>query len=76
VLGNPPAIPRLAAGARHLQVEGASSGSVCTGWVSLKVTGKFPLITVAGATAAGMTVLGGAGMASAPRRPKVKVGRQ
>jgi len=57
------------------RVEGASTGTVCTGWAYLKVTGKFPLTTVAGATAAGLTVIGAAGMASAARRPKVKVGR-
>jgi hypothetical protein len=57
------------------RVEGASTGTVCTGWAYLKVTGKFPLTTVAGATAAAFTVVGAAGMASAARRPKLKVGR-
>lgn len=57
------------------RVEGASTGSVCTGWAYLKVTGKFPLTTVAGATAAVMTLIGAVGMASAVRRPKVKMRR-
>jgi len=57
------------------RVEGASTGTVCTGWVYIKVTGKFPLTTAAGATATVLTVAGAAGMASAARRPKVKIGR-
>lgn len=61
-------------GAGLYRVEGASTGTVCTGWAYLKVTGKMPLTTIAGATAAGMTAVGAAGMASAARRPKVKVG--
>jgi hypothetical protein len=52
------------------RVEGASTGTVCTGWVYLKITGRNPLTTVAGATAAVMTVGGAVGLASAARRPK------
>jgi hypothetical protein len=55
------------------RVEGVSTGTTCTGWVYLKITGRNPLTTVAGVTAAGLTVLGAAGLVSAVRRPKVKV---
>jgi hypothetical protein len=56
------------------RVEGASTGTVCTGWAYIKVTGKFPLTTAAGGAAAVFTVVGAAGMASAAMRPKIKVG--
>lgn len=54
------------------RVEGASTGTVCTGWVYLKITGPFPLTTVAGATGAVLALGGATGMVSAARRPKVK----
>lgn len=62
-------------GAGLYRVEGASTGTVCTGWAYLKVTGRFPLTTVAGAAAAGLTAIGAAGMVSAARRPRVSTGR-
>ena len=54
------------------RVEGASTGTACTGWVYLKITGPFPLTTVAGATGAVLALGGAAGMVSAARRPTVK----
>lgn len=53
------------------RVEGSSSGAApCSGWAYIKITGPFPLTTVAGGTAAILTVVGIAGMASAVRPPK------
>ncbi|MFA5885933.1 MAG: hypothetical protein WDA60_18925 [Acidimicrobiia bacterium] len=52
------------------RVEGASTGTVCSGWAYLKINGPFPLTTVAGGVAGIATVAGVAGMASAARPPK------
>lgn len=53
------------------RVEGETTGTPCTGWGYVKVTGKFPLFTVAGAVGGALTVAGAAGMAlSWPRKPK------
>jgi hypothetical protein len=53
------------------RVEGSSSGAApCSGWAYIKITGPFPLTTVAGGAAAIVTVVGIAGMASAVRPPK------
>jgi len=57
------------------RVEGDTTGTVCTGWAYVKVTGPFPLFTVAGAVGGLLMIGGGVGMAlSRPR--KVKVGPQ
>jgi hypothetical protein len=53
------------------RVEGSSSGAApCSGWAYIKITGPFPLTTVAGGAAAVVAVIGVAGMASAVRPPK------
>lgn len=53
------------------RIEGETTGTPCTAWGYVKVTGGNPLTTVAGATGAALTVAGLAGMAlSFPRRPK------
>lgn len=59
------------------RVEGSSTGAApCSGWAYITITGPFPLATVAGGTAALLTVVGVAGMASAARPPKgAKAGR-
>lgn len=57
------------------RVEGDTSGTVCSGWAYVKVTGPFPLFTVAGAVGGVLMVGGAVGMVlSRPR--KVVVGRQ
>lgn len=53
------------------RVEGETRGTVCTGWAYVKVTGRFPLFTVAGAAGAVLTGAGAIGMAlSRPRRAR------
>jgi hypothetical protein len=53
------------------RIEGETTGTPCTGWAYVKVTGKFPLFTVAGAVGGLLTLGGAAGMAlSWPRKPK------
>ncbi|MCZ7527199.1 MAG: hypothetical protein M5U14_12950 [Acidimicrobiia bacterium] len=52
------------------RVEGETTGTPCSAWGYVKVTGRFPLFTVAGAVGGVLTVGGVAGMASSwPRRP-------
>ena len=54
------------------RVEGETTGTVCTGWAYVKVTGPFPLFTVAGAVGGVLLLGGAAGMAlSWPRKPKL-----
>ncbi len=51
--------------------DGSSTGAApCSGWAYIKINGPFPLATVAGGTAAVLTVVGVAGMVSATRPPK------
>lgn len=51
------------------RVEGETVGTPCTGWAYVKVTGPFPLFTVAGVVGAALTLLGLVGMAlSWPRQ--------
>ena len=51
--------------------DGSSTGAApCSGWAYIRITGTFPLTTVAGASAAVLTVIGVVGMASAARPPK------
>lgn len=53
------------------RVDGSSTGAApCSGWAYIRINGPFPLATVAGASAAVLTVVGVAGMASAVRPPK------
>lgn len=53
------------------RIEGETTGTPCTGWGYVKVTGKFPLFTVAGAVGGVLAVAGAAGMAlSWSRKPK------
>jgi len=52
------------------RAEGASTGTVCSGWAYIKVDGPFPLTTAAGAMAGIATIAGVAGMVSAARPPK------
>lgn len=54
------------------RAEGETTGTPCTGWAYIKVTGRSPFTTVAGAAATAMLVGGFAGMIlSRPRRPKL-----
>lgn len=54
------------------RAEGETTGTPCTGWAYIKVTGRSPFTTVAGAAATAMLVGGFAGMLlSRPRRPKL-----
>lgn len=52
------------------RIEGATTGTECTTWAYVKVTGKNPLTTVAGAVGATMAVGGAIGMATAARPRK------
>ena len=52
------------------RIDGASTGTVCTGWAYIKINGPFPLTTVAGGLAGIATIAGVAGMVSAARPPK------
>lgn len=53
------------------RVEGETTGTPCTGWGYIKVTGRFPLTTVAGAVGALLTLGGLIGLIfSFPRRVK------
>jgi len=52
------------------RVDGASTGTVCTGWAYININGPFPLTTAAGAAAGIATIAGVAGMASAAMGPK------
>ena len=52
------------------RVEGTTTGTPCSTWAYVKVTGRNPLTTVAGIVGAVLTVGGVAGMATAMRRPK------
>ena len=52
------------------RVEGRTTGTECSTWAYVKVTGRNPLTTVAGVVGAVLTVGGVAGMATAMRRPK------
>ena len=53
------------------RVEGETTGTPCSAWGYVKVTGRFPLFTAAGAAGAVMTAAGAAGIVlSRPRRPK------
>lgn len=57
------------------RAEGETTGTPCTGWAYIKVTGRSPLTTVAGAAATAMLLGGFAGMVlSRPRRPKLPKG--
>ena len=53
------------------RVEGETTGTPCTGWGYVKVTGRFPLFTLAGAVGGVLALAGAVGMAmSWPRKPK------
>jgi hypothetical protein len=52
------------------RVEGETTGTVCTGWAYVKVTGRFPLTTVAGIVGSLLVLLGLFGLVfSRPRVP-------
>jgi hypothetical protein len=52
------------------RVEGETTGTVCTGWAYVKVTGRFPLTTVAGIAGSLLALLGLLGLiASRPPAP-------
>lgn len=55
------------------RIEGRTTGTECTTWAYVKVTGKNPLTTVAGAVGATLAVGGAIGMATAVR-PRKGVG--
>ena len=44
------------------RVEGETTGTECSTWAYVKVTGRFPLFTVAGALGGGLTVAGAVGL--------------
>lgn len=44
------------------RVEGETAGTPCTGWAYVKVTGRFPLFTAAGALGAVLVAVGALGM--------------
>jgi hypothetical protein len=53
------------------RIEGETTGTPCTGWAYVKVTGRFPLFTVAGAVGGVLAAAGAVGMAlSRPRAAK------
>ncbi len=53
------------------RIEGETTGTPCTGWAYVKVTGRFPLFTVAGAVGGVLALAGAVGMAlSWPRTAK------
>lgn len=52
------------------RIEGRTTGTPCSTWAYVKVTGRNPLTTVAGVVGAVLTVGGVAGMATSLRRPK------
>ena len=43
---------------RLYRVEGETTGTACSTWAYVKVTGRFPLFTAAGAVGAGLTIAG------------------
>jgi hypothetical protein len=57
------------------RVEGETTGTPCSAWGYVKVTGRFPLATVAGAVGAVLAVAGLIGLVlSWPRRPRTMGG--
>jgi hypothetical protein len=56
------------------RVEGETTGTVCSTWAYVNVTGRFPLFTAAGAVGAGLTLAGLFGMARSAIRPSIPGG--
>lgn len=63
-------------GAGIYRVQGETIGTPCEGWAYVKVTGRFPLTTLAGIVATLLTALGLLGLIlSRPRKPKLAPGQ-